>query len=70
MAEAQLHYQTLMHHVEICVDKDLSIIVYCDRVCLKPKKKGSRPIVLSISQWCCVNKLIGKVERALDLVQC
>jgi hypothetical protein len=70
MAQAQVLNQTLMHHVEICVDKDLSIIVYRDRVCLKKKKKGSRPIVLTISQWCTVNKLITKVESALDLVQC
>jgi hypothetical protein len=70
MAEAQLYNQTLMHHVEICVDKDLSIIVYSDRVCLKPKRKGSRPIVLTIRQWISVNKLMSKVDSALDLVQC
>ena len=70
MAQAQLNQNNLMHYVEICVDKDLSLIVFCDKVSLKPKKKGSRPIVLTISQWETIDKLKSKVQCALDLVKC
>ena len=70
MAQAQILAENLMHCVEICVDKELSLTIHRDKVTLKLKRKGSRPIVLSIAQWYSIKKVMDKVECALDLVNC
>ena len=70
MTQAQVAVQSLMHSVDIVIDKELSLLIFKDKIVVKPKKKGSRPIILSISQWIRINAMFSRVELALDLVNC
>jgi hypothetical protein len=70
MTEAQVELQPLIHFVDIIIDHELSVVIYRDKIVIKPKKKGSRPIVLSIPQWVHMHAMYSRVESALDLLNC